>query len=91
VVITVRYYAAACAAAGLESETLQVPDGAALSTVLEALSSGERTAASEPGSAPLAEVLRRCSFLVNEVAAKDRSRPLVDGDLVDVLPPFAGG
>jgi sulfur-carrier protein len=38
-----------------------------------------------------APVLARCSFLVNGIAATDLSRKLVDGDLVDVLPPFAGG
>jgi molybdopterin converting factor small subunit len=88
-VITVRYYAAACAAAGVETEKLDVPEGATLSSVLELLKDGERQA--EAGSPPLADVLRRCSFLINEIAAKDRDRPLADGDLVDVLPPFAGG
>jgi molybdopterin converting factor small subunit len=88
-VITVRYYAAACAAAGVETEKLDVPDGATLASVLELLRDGERQA--EADSPPLADVLRRCSFLVNEIAAKDRDRPLADGDLVDVLPPFAGG
>jgi sulfur-carrier protein len=36
-------------------------------------------------------VIAKCSFLVNGVAETDRSRALVDGDTVDVLPPFAGG
>jgi sulfur-carrier protein len=36
-------------------------------------------------------VIARCSFLVNGVAETDPARPLVDGDTVDVLPPFAGG
>jgi molybdopterin converting factor small subunit len=36
-------------------------------------------------------VLAKCTFLVNGVAETDHSRILVDGDTVDVLPPFAGG
>ena len=36
-------------------------------------------------------VLARCSYLVNGVTEQDTSRLLVDGDTVDVLPPFAGG
>jgi molybdopterin synthase sulfur carrier subunit len=36
-------------------------------------------------------VIAKCSFLVNGVAESDPARALVDGDRVDVLPPFAGG
>jgi molybdopterin synthase sulfur carrier subunit len=36
-------------------------------------------------------VIAKCSFLVNGIAETDRSRVLIDGDTVDVLPPFAGG
>jgi molybdopterin synthase sulfur carrier subunit len=36
-------------------------------------------------------VIAKCSFLVNSIAETDRSRSLVDGDTLDVLPPFAGG
>jgi molybdopterin converting factor small subunit len=35
--------------------------------------------------------IARCSFLVNGVATTDRDHALVDGDTLDVLPPFAGG
>jgi molybdopterin converting factor small subunit len=96
--ITLRYYAAAQAAAGVAEEPLTAPDGASLAQALEAALAVDRTAAVSDAAATarrdapaFAEVLRRCSFLVNEVAAKDRSRPLADGDVVDVLPPFAGG
>lgn len=89
--ITIRYYAAACAAAGVESETREVPDGATLAAVLDLLRDGDRSPTREPGTPPLADVLRRCSYLVNEVAAKDPNRRLGEGDLLDVLPPFAGG
>ena len=87
--ITVRYYAAAQAAAGVAEEPLEAADGASLAEALEAALAVDRVPAS--GAPPLADVLRRCSFLVNEVAAKDRSRSLADGDVLDVLPPFAGG
>jgi molybdopterin converting factor small subunit len=90
--ITVRYYAAAQAAAGRAEESLAAPDGASLADALEAALAVVRVPAS-PGSGapPLADVLRRCTFLVNEVAVRDRARVLADGDVVDVLPPFAGG
>jgi molybdopterin converting factor small subunit len=39
----------------------------------------------------LGYVLRSCSFLVNEIAARDRGTPVPRGATVDVLPPFAGG
>ncbi len=38
-----------------------------------------------------APVLAKCSYLVNGVAESDGTRALVDGDTVDVMPPFAGG
>ncbi len=58
---------------------------------------GVSTASGTPGT--LDDVLRefdspvlaKCSFLVNGVAVTDRMQPVRDGDLVDVLPPFAGG
>jgi molybdopterin synthase sulfur carrier subunit len=54
---------------------------------------------SEVGAAALGEALRsfdqpvlaRCSYLVNGIAVTDLAHPLADGDVVDVLPPFAGG
>jgi hypothetical protein len=39
----------------------------------------------------LARVLDRYSFLLDEIAVRDRDPPLHDDALVDVLPPFAGG
>jgi molybdopterin converting factor small subunit len=43
------------------------------------------------GTPPLERLLARSSFLLNEVAVRDRSAVLSPGDVVDVLPPFAGG
>jgi molybdopterin converting factor small subunit len=81
--VTVRYFAAARAAAGVETEPLELPAGA---TIADALA-----AARERHGADLSRVLERCSFLLDEVAVRDRSAPLPDGATLDVLPPFAGG
>ena len=39
----------------------------------------------------LAQVLLRCSFLLDEVAVHGRQTPVLDGQVLDILPPFAGG
>ena len=77
--ITMRYYAAARAAAGVVSEEV------AASTLEEALI----VVRDRHGSA-LGRVLQRCSFLVDGVQAHP-STSLPDGAVVEVLPPFAGG
>lgn len=80
--VTVRYFAAARAAAGADSETIVLrPD----TTVAELV---DRLAA--PGSR-LATVLSRCSYLCDGVAVRDETASLRAGNTVDVLPPFAGG
>lgn len=81
--VTVRYFAAAWAAAGMEQETVTVPAGA---TVADLLGS----AAARHG-AELQRVLERCSYLRNAVAVRELSTVLGPGDTLDVLPPFAGG
>ncbi len=43
------------------------------------------------GGGPLADVLRRCSYLCDGIAVRDTSATLQTGQTVDVLPPFAGG
>lgn len=78
-----RYFAAARAAAGLDSERVRLPDGA---DVAEALDEITRRHGAE-----LARVLARCSFLLDSVAVHDRSVALPAGAELDVLPPFAGG
>ncbi len=91
----VRFFAAAAAATGIEERHLDV---AALSA-LRAFTLAELSAflvADYPVSAsshtpPLAQILTRCSFLVNEVSTRDLTVALQAGDVVDVLPPFAGG
>lgn len=81
--MTVRYFAAARAAAGADSEPVELPDGATVADALDAVAGrhGER----------LGTVLARCSVLLDAVAVRDRSTPLHPGAELDVLPPFAGG
>jgi molybdopterin synthase sulfur carrier subunit len=88
--VLVRFFAAAHAAAGVEEERHELGDGATLDELLTAVLAVDR---SEPpaGAPPLARVIARSSFLRNEVAVRDRAAVLSSDDVVDVLPPFAGG
>ena len=88
--MNVRYFAAARAAAGMDEENFTLPSGGTVADLLQAVASVERA---EPpaGTPPLARILSRSSFLLNEVAVRDHSRVLEADDVVDVLPPFAGG
>ncbi|MCV7076688.1 MoaD/ThiS family protein [Mycobacterium szulgai] len=80
--VTVRYFAAARAAAGLESETVTLPAGATVADLVDGLAAR---------GAKLATVLSRCSYLRDGIAVRDDAVALSAGDTVDVLPPFAGG
>ncbi|UTT70926.1 MoaD/ThiS family protein [Arthrobacter sp. DNA4] len=86
----VRYFAAARAAAGFEEEKFQLPEDATVADLLAAIAAVERA---EPpaGTPPLPRLLSRSSFLLNEVAVRDHATILGPDDVVDVLPPFAGG
>jgi sulfur-carrier protein len=81
--VTVRYFAGAKAAAGTRREDVTVPAGATVDDLIAAL-------AADHGDA-LARVLAAASFLLDEVAVRDRTLVLAEGAVVDVLPPFAGG
>jgi len=78
--VTVRYFAGARAAAGVDAETRTA---GSLDELIGQIvdSHGER----------LERVLTACSFLVDGTQTRDRSHPLPPGSVVDVLPPFAGG
>lgn len=76
---TLRYWAAAKAAAGVGEESY---DASTLGDVLAA-------AGGRHGD-QLRRVLARCAFLVDGVRAGPDTR-LHDGATVEVLPPFAGG
>lgn len=86
----VRYFAAACSAAGVEEERHDLADGVTLNGLLTAILAVERR---EPpaGTPPLAGIIARSSFLRNEVAVRDLGLGLGREDVIDVLPPFAGG
>ena len=88
--MNVRYFAAARSAAGVEEERFELPAGSTVESLLAAVLDVERP---EPpaGTPPLDRILARSSFLLNEVAVRDRTTVVSAGDVVDVLPPFAGG
>jgi molybdopterin converting factor small subunit len=79
-VVTVRYWAAARAAAGRREELV---DAGTVGDLMAAI--GSRP--------PLARVLTASSLLVDGSAVRqdDVGHPLPGGAVVDVLPPFAGG
>lgn len=83
--VTVRYWAAARAAAGRRED--QVP----ATTVAAALDLVRDLHADEPR---FARVLSVCSLLLGDrpLGSSDLAAVLlVDGDVIEVLPPFAGG
>ncbi|CAJ1498726.1 MoaD/ThiS family protein [[Mycobacterium] holstebronense] len=82
VAVTVRYFAAARAAAGADSENVSVPAGGGVAALAQALGARNER---------LAAVLSRCSYLRDGVAVRDHEAALQPGETVDILPPFAGG
>ena len=75
----VNFYAAARQAAGSSSQKIPAGDLSALIDHLVAINS------------ELAKLIPTCSFLINGTAAESNDQILVEGDVVDVLPQFAGG
>lgn len=80
--VTVRFFAAARAAAGADTDSLTLGRGATVAELVNELCCR---------SDELARVLQRCSFLCDGVAVRNQAIPLQSGQIVDVLPPFAGG
>jgi sulfur-carrier protein len=80
--VTVRFFAAAQAAAGGESETVRLEPGATVAELINGLAVRDGR---------LATVLSRCSYLCDGIAVRDETTPLRSGNTIDVLPPFAGG
>jgi molybdopterin converting factor small subunit len=83
--VTIRYWAAAKAAAGTAEEIVQADTLAA--ALAEAVARRE-------ADSQLPAVLARSSFLVDGSAVGGRaadSVPLPEGAVIEVLPPFAGG
>ncbi len=85
--VTLRYWASARAAAGTDSDTLEVTGPVSLADLL--------ARARETHDSPrFAQVLACCSLMVGDrpVTTDDPSTVLVDpGATVEFLPPFAGG
>jgi molybdopterin converting factor small subunit len=80
---TIRYWAAAHAAAGVAEEEYDA-------TTLAAALAAARAA----HGADLSRVLDRCSFVVDEAPVGVRAHDqieLTEGGSIEVLPPFAGG
>jgi molybdopterin synthase sulfur carrier subunit len=78
--VTVRYFAGARAASGVDTE---IHDADSLDQLV-----GQIVAAH---GEKLERVLTACSFLVDGTSTRDRALTLSPGAVVDVLPPFAGG
>jgi molybdopterin synthase sulfur carrier subunit len=76
--VVVRYWAGAREAAGRDEEPLAVASVRAAVELLTARDAG------------LGEVLARSSLLVDGVVVRT-DLELLDGQVVEVLPPFAGG
>jgi molybdopterin converting factor small subunit len=80
--VTVRYFAAARAAAGFDDEIVALPPGTTVEALVQTLSQRDPE---------LAKVLSRCSYLCDGIAVRDLGLTLSDAQTLDVLPPFAGG
>jgi sulfur-carrier protein len=79
--VTVRYFAAAAEAAGVDEERLELTDGATLGALRDELVARY--------GASMERVLRSGSFLVDGTVRREAGHPLAER--VDILPPFAGG
>ena len=78
--VTVRYFAGARAASGVDTETREARSlDELVGQIVD--DHGEK----------LARVLTACSFLVDGTTTRDRALQLSPGSVIDVLPPFAGG
>jgi molybdopterin converting factor small subunit len=86
--VTVRYWAAAKSAAGVDSDLITLTEHLTLDVVLEQVFSLH---ADRPR---LRDVVAVCSVMIGDrpVGARDPGEVAVHpGDVVELLPPFAGG
>ena len=79
--VTVRFFAAARAAAGAESESLTLGPGATVAELVSELCCR---------SDKLARVLQRCSFLCDGVAVRNRAITLQSGQICGRAAPVCG-
>lgn len=76
----VRLFAAAADAAGTASEEVTAETLGSLVTTLQ-----------ERHGEQFAAVLNRCSILVDGRSVTDTAESVADAQVIDILPPFAGG
>jgi molybdopterin converting factor small subunit len=81
--VLLRYFAGAGAASGVAEERVAVPPGSTTADVV--------AGACARHGADLARVAAACSVLVDGAVDRHRTRAVVPGATVDLLPPFAGG
>jgi molybdopterin converting factor small subunit len=86
VTVTLRFFAAARAATGVDETVWTGEQDPALGSLLASVRPAAGTDAAD-----LEAVLARCSFLVDGVSTRDRALVVPGGATVDVMPPFAGG
>lgn len=85
---TLRFFAAARAAVGRDEQRIAVPTGErpTIGRLLTEVRPVEGMSAAD-----FRDVMLRCSFLVDGITTRDREQLVVDGAVIDVMPPFAGG
>lgn len=76
----IRFFAAAADAVGSDEAQLQVASVGDL-----------RQELSERYGSTTADVVAKCSIMIDGVRVESNEHVIHDGDTVDVLPPFAGG
>lgn len=86
--LTIRYFAAARAAAGLPAETLEIAQPVDKDALFGLLV--DRHPDPRPGEPALHTVLAQASCLVDGLTLRP-GQTVEPGQTVDVLPPFAGG
>jgi molybdopterin synthase sulfur carrier subunit len=74
--VTVRYFAAARAAAGFDDEIIGVAPGTTVGTLVQSLADRDPA---------LAKVLSRCSYLCDGIAVRDLGMTLSDAQTVSVI------
>jgi len=86
--VTLRYWAAARAAAGTDSDALEVAGPVSLAELVD------RARAAHADSSRFSDVLSCCSVMVGDrpvTTGDPRSVIVAPGATVEFLPPFAGG
>lgn len=81
--ITVRYFASASAASGMNEDIVELDNGATIADLVNHIEN-------QHGEG-IRQILKCSSLLLDEIVVLDRLSVISPGSTVDVLPPFAGG